>query len=469
MKTEFEYFIFFFRLLSLFLSLIYFILLLFFKKLDIINEITLIKNNFQASPIYSISQSLTGKCNENESIYKLGYFPGILKGRFYKKRVYVGKCNKFHSSKCKTINKIDGFDLNKWDGNTFCVNTNSELNYETFIRNSVENNNECDIGFKKCGFLDSNNRIMCIEENNDCPINKIIINNNEISPNDYNYKTIPLNNNKYLHYTNESINNAIIVNFTISSGIPCSDPNEINTKYPQYILDGNFLRYICSKKINGKLNDNNYNFIDSINKSVLYNENEIYQHFFSLYDYPFYSLNENIELYTRNYFGMDVKYFENKNFYTINKLNQTFDYNSQYNKIIKIIFYYSCVLYCSTLIHSHIGICRNTCKCVRIFNIFLIFLIILLWNFISVLSISCYSLLKNYNLLNFGFDENRNFSLKHHMKVLKRNKSLLITIITFSILYFAEMVFVLIYIKRKIKKQTINRNEDFRIQLRRID
>ena len=263
MKTEFEYFVFFFGLLSLFLSLIYFILLIFFKKLEIINEITLIKNNFQASPIYSISQSLTGKCNENESIYKLGYFPGIVKGRIYKKRVYVGKCSKILGSKCKTINKIDGFDLNKWDGNTFCVNTNSELNYETFIRNSVENNNECDIGFKKCGFLDSNNRIMCIEENNDCPINKIIINNNEISPNDYNYKTIPLNNNKYLHYTNESINNAIIVNFTISSGIPCSDPNEINTKYPQYILDGNFLRYICSKKINGKLNDNIYTFIDS--------------------------------------------------------------------------------------------------------------------------------------------------------------------------------------------------------------
>ena len=27
--------------------------------------------------------------------------------------------------------------------------------------------------------IDSNNRIMCVEENNDCPINKIIINNNE--------------------------------------------------------------------------------------------------------------------------------------------------------------------------------------------------------------------------------------------------------------------------------------------------
>ena len=71
----------------------------------------------------------------------------------------------------------------------------------------------------------------------------------------------------------------IIVNFTISSGIPCSDPNEINTKYPQYILDGNFLRYICSKKINGKLNDNIYTFIDSINKSVLYNENDIYEYY----------------------------------------------------------------------------------------------------------------------------------------------------------------------------------------------
>ena len=30
----------------------------------------------------------------------------------------------------------------------------------------------------------------------------------KISPNDFNYKTLSLNNNKFLHYTNESINNS---------------------------------------------------------------------------------------------------------------------------------------------------------------------------------------------------------------------------------------------------------------------
>lgn len=80
------------------------------------------------------------------------------------------------------------------------------------------------------GILDPNNRIMCTEENNNYPINKIIINNNEKSPTDFNYVTLSLNNNKFLLYTDESINNNIIVNFSISSGIPCLNPIEINNK-----------------------------------------------------------------------------------------------------------------------------------------------------------------------------------------------------------------------------------------------
>ena len=44
---------------------------------------------------------------------------------------------------------------------------------------------------------------MCIKESLNCPINKILINNdNNYSENNINFNTISLNNNKYLHYTN---------------------------------------------------------------------------------------------------------------------------------------------------------------------------------------------------------------------------------------------------------------------------
>jgi hypothetical protein len=449
MKTEFEYFIFFFRLLSLFLSLIYFILLLFFKKLDIINEITLIKNNFQASPIYSISQSLTGKCNENESIYKLGYFPGILKGRFYKKRVYVGKCNKFHSSKCKTINKIDGFDLNKWDGNTFCVNTNSELNYETFIRNSVENNNECDIGFKKCGFLDSNNRIMCIEENNNCPINKIIINNNEKSPTDFNYVTLSLNNNKFLHYTNESINSNIIVNFSISSGIPCLNPNEINTKYPQYILDKNFRRYICTDKILNEFNDNSFIKLDTIKKSLLYQQNNVNDIIDKLYNYPYFSLEEDINLYVRNYFGIDKLCIENEKKFYSNKLLEIDNFIHK-KKFIYVHFRLSYAIFCSFIIINFIMYFIPN----KEDNIYTFFLIVnfclYLLNTISFLyNFLVFLYFKEIDFKSLCYNNKIEFEINNNRKRINRTKNfeLINLIYTFFIILVILFLFINFYLK----------------------
>ena len=469
MNIEFLLFTNFFKPITLFFSAILLICFPFNKKLDFLNSITIIKDNLQASPIYSISISLTGKCNENESMYKIGYFPGIIKGRIYKDRVFKGKCSKLLGSSCKTIDKIDGFELNIWDGNTFCVNKNPELNYETFIRNSVENNNECDIGFKKCGILDSNNRIMCVEENNDCPINKIIINNNNISPSDFNYKILSLNNNKYLHYTNEAINDSIIVNISISSGIPCSDPNEINTKFPQYILDGNNLRYICTHKLNDNLNDNIYTFIDSNKKSELYKENAVNQCINLLHNYPYFSLNENIELYSRNYFGMDMNYFENNTSYIQNKLNQSNEYYLKFNDKLKEASTYTIILYLSSMIHMYVTFCNQTSRCAKTMNFVLTFINIILWYVYSVLNFSCFSYLKNYNLLIYGFDKNRNFIMKSHMKLLKKNKSVILVSIIFSIFYFVGLVVLLIYVKISVKLLRINRNEDFSIELRRMD
>ncbi len=55
------------------------------------NSIIILKDNIQSSPIYSISLSSTGICNEKKEIYPIGYFSGIRKGKFYKKKNIIWK------------------------------------------------------------------------------------------------------------------------------------------------------------------------------------------------------------------------------------------------------------------------------------------------------------------------------------------------------------------------------------------
>ena len=332
----------------------------------------------------------------------------------------------------------------KWDGNSFCVKRNIEYNYEYFLRNSVEYDSECEIGFKKCGILDTNNRKLCVEENNDCPINKMIIDNNELSPNDYKYNTLELKNNKFLHYTNEAIDNQIIVNFTISAGIPCLDPNEINTEYPQYILDKNFKKY--SHKNENRFNDNIYNYLDSIQKLQLYKENDIYDNIINLPNYPYFSLNENINLYSIHYFAMEKEYFDNN--FILNEISKANDSNDKYNQKIKEAFTYTYFLYIIIFIQTILTSMKDsTCK--KNTQFVLSFIILIFWFTILILYFSSYFYLNNYNLLNFGFDQKRNFIMKKNMNVIKKYRKNLLSIIIISLLYLILLIIVLFMIKIK--------------------
>ena len=197
-----------------------------YSKMKDIISIPLMEDQFN-SPIYSISLAINNQCENNEIQMKLGNFPGTKKGKKQRSKILICEMN------CK-IKKRAPKNIYIWKNNQFCIKINNELNYESLYSNSVDKDKECDIGFKKCGILDTNNKIMCVEDITDCPINKILINNNSSSPEDYSYKTLKLNNGQYLHYTNESIDSFIVVNLSLSLGIPCSDPLQYNTKYPQF-------------------------------------------------------------------------------------------------------------------------------------------------------------------------------------------------------------------------------------------
>ncbi len=443
---EIQFLLFCFR----YITMIFVIILLFLcvnmvSKIKIINSINLIENNIKASPIYSISLLKSDECNENEELFPIGYFAGAVDGKFYKGKITRGKCKKL-VSKCRTIPEIIEFNMYKWDGNSFCVKRNIEYNYEYYLRNSVEYDSECEIGFKKCGILDTNNRKLCVEENNDCPINKMIIDNNELSPNDYKYNTLELKNNKFLHYTNEAIDNQIIVNFTISAGIPCLDPNEINTEYPQYILDNNFKKYSCSHKNENGFNDNIYNYLDSIQKLQLYKENDIYDNIINLPNYPYFSLNENINLYSIHYFAMEKEYFDNN--FILNEISKANDSNDKYNQKIKEAFTYTYFLYIIIFIQTILTSMKDS-KCKKNTQGILSIIILIFWFTILILYFSSYFYLNNYNLLNFGFDQKRNFIIKKNMNLIKKYRKNLLSIVIISLLYLILLIIVLFMIKIK--------------------
>ena len=129
-------------------------------------------------------------------------------------------------SKMKTIKKL----LEKNNFETYPIlyfdsNNNASLykyNYQTLLANSSK---QCQKAYKKCGILDTMGNIMCIPEEDICPINevKIDLESKYISytQQGYNYTYIQnLTDGYVLYYKNNETNNSIITDIKYSQEIP---------------------------------------------------------------------------------------------------------------------------------------------------------------------------------------------------------------------------------------------------------
>ena len=107
-----------------------------------------------------------------------------------------------------------------------------DKNYSDLLKDSTKI--ECKENFKKCGILDTYGNIMCLPNSESCPINEIIIGTEENHTYylDKGYQTVKISElpeNVLLYYTNESINNEIVVDLNFSE------------EYPKYIFKNNFI------------------------------------------------------------------------------------------------------------------------------------------------------------------------------------------------------------------------------------
>ena len=100
--------------------------------------------------------------------------------------------------------------INKWRNTSIRIRNKT---FEIKIFNDIISHEEnCSLGYKKCGLVNSNDSL-CLKLDEACPINKVLINNNE----EYgNYKSFKLGD-KYIHYSNEEIDNYLFRKFNITN------------------------------------------------------------------------------------------------------------------------------------------------------------------------------------------------------------------------------------------------------------
>ena len=294
-----------------------------------------IETSMQSQPIYNIKET-TFECESTQQKISFGLWPGTVDGCSCLSKDGSGTlerkiCSESDISKgCTNITAISSMNYTIWKGKQFCYDNKENINYTVLLNSSVNSNKTCPEGQKQCGLLDTLAHKFCVKNEDNCPINYITVNENEtfaIENKTYKFTSIKLNDNKYLHYTNEAFDSYIISQLSVSDGDICIDPSEVNLQFETYLLNY-YESYGCSLKYDNKTYNENYKQIDKANKYTVMNENGIIAKIGTTVFYSPDILKENQTfLYQSSYMGIKKE--------CINKLNITKDIIARYKEIIE--------------------------------------------------------------------------------------------------------------------------------------
>ena len=159
----------------------------------------------------SITMLYIGYLSKFLSIFILSIIGCIKKIKRYEKIWFCSKILTLKQIVIDNLNNIYPFEKIISENNYTFINKN----YSYLLRHSTKE--DCEPNFKKCGILDTNQNIMCIPQSDICPINEIKTNLNLTS---YNHYTKFYYYDYELYFSNESINDNIVINLTINDGLP---------------------------------------------------------------------------------------------------------------------------------------------------------------------------------------------------------------------------------------------------------
>ena len=187
--------------------------------------------------------------------------------------------------------------------------TKRNKNYFDYKNNySVDSGNNCPLNLKKCGILDSNQRILCLPVDEECPLNGFGISKTypDSKYENYEYKKVydSIDNSEYyIYYTNNNNEGIIITKFKLSYGTPCADNSEISwVKFYDNEIEKSVT---CSREVDGSTTSDRYSKVsdEGINIVSLYKDNGLTE----ASSYPDIN-NYKIDLYIRNFNALNEEY-----------------------------------------------------------------------------------------------------------------------------------------------------------------
>ena len=270
------------------------------------NIIKDLEENWNLNPIYNIN------------------FSSIQNNLFKKPKKnidFLGAFKKINKNLIKSNlipNKYLTNDLyfNKWETKNFILNRTKNYQYKKLFINKKNVT-------KICG-TDNNGNNLYFPINENCPINFIeITNEKKPSLNFSYYETIYLNNNKYLHYSNQNIEGKIVVQLRVGGNIK-NYKNNLCLEKDSSIFNFNFIvQNILSIKNKFKCHfDNRYYKLDEMNLTDFLIDN----------DFPIYNNKKDIKTFN------NIKYkLYYRSFIGVKSLKKNKDFLNQFLLLKRII------------------------------------------------------------------------------------------------------------------------------------
>lgn len=238
------------------------------------------------------------------------YWPGTKRGCACDNNQTIYQTDKECGKDCIEIKREEKIQINTVFGKKICVNR-SGSNILNAVRPLKSDRSQCEGSesssektYQPCGSGDSSHEI-CVLSFNDCPIDDIVIDDQE----EYsNYYTDKLGEGMYIHYTRQS-DKLPIVDFTIAEGQVCIFPDEFDRPEDEepYQLLRTWKYDGCKKKIGDlQYDEERWLTINQTTERELYTENKKIHD--TIEELPNYELsNSTFTLFARTYIEWDLE------------------------------------------------------------------------------------------------------------------------------------------------------------------
>ena len=412
-------------------------------------------------PIVSISED----CDNSSDNLLSDIWPGTQPGCDCSGIISVGICGK-KQRLCQKLPQNNPLPMKIWKGKQICIKR-MQSNYLNL--DIVSNPRLCKNNKRSCGIIDSRNNYLCVDQNENCPINNIKLYYDDsykpLNKNDYLLEISPIysknSTNATMVFSSKSSENKIPINFKTSTSRPCKNPYFENMNYTIYKLDFYNERQSCyeTKSDTTKLSyETEYNEIDSMSKMTYYSENVVYDILKKLPGFSESELQMDISLYSRNYLGMSTvcltdiktKQLSDEIISELNKMIEFEEYTNSIGSLLSLnIFYFLLeffILFTSTLPISK-GIkskkYSNTTKCDMWAYLFILIFVIIFSYIILKNNLRITEYLSQENYINEYFNDSRcidNFTVNKFTEYLSNKNSAKIYFDIMIIIIFTNLI-----------------------------